>query len=141
MNITCSGGIFLSKSTHRFLLLNRTEGKTAGTWGIVGGKNEPSDQTPFDALCREIQEEIGFLPEIQKTIPLEQYESKDGGFYYHTYILLVNDEFIPKLNHEHSGYAWVENDCWPKPLHSGLRTTLSNKTTRAKIETIFDLLA
>ena len=141
MNITCSGGIFLSKSTHRFLLLNRASGKTAETWGIVGGKNEPTDQTPYEALRREIQEEIGFIPEIIKTIPLEQFESKDGGFYYHTYVLLVEDEFIPKLNHEHTGYAWVSNECWPKPLHQGLRTTLSNKTTRAKIETIFDLLA
>lgn len=141
MNITCSGGIFLSKTTHRFLLLNRTTGKTAGTWGIVGGKNEPSDQTPYDALCREITEEIGFLPNILKTIPLEQYESKDGEFYYHTYILLVEDEFIPKLNHEHSGWAWVSNECWPKPLHSGLKTTLGNKITKVKIETIFDLLA
>jgi hypothetical protein len=141
MNIICSGGIFLSKKTHRFLLLNRTSNKTANTWGIVGGKNEPSDQTPYDALCREIQEEIGFLPEISKTIPLEQYESKDGEFYYHTYILLVEDEFIPQLNYEHSGWAWVSNECWPKPLHSGLKTTLANKTTQAKIQTIFDLLS
>jgi len=141
MNIICSGGIFLSKSTKRFLLLNRSEGKTAGTWGIVGGKHEPTDQTPYEALCREIQEEIGFLPNIEKTIPLEQYESKDGEFYYHTYVLLVGDEFIPKLNHEHSGYAWVSKDSLPKPLHSGLRTTLSSKTNKAKIDTIFDLIS
>jgi 8-oxo-dGTP pyrophosphatase MutT (NUDIX family) len=140
MNIICSGGIFLSKSTKKFLLLHRSEGKTAGTWGIVGGKHEPSDQTPYEALCREVQEEIGFLPDIEKTIPLEQYESKDGEFYYHTYVLLVKDEFMPKLNHEHSGYAWVDKDCWPKPLHSGLRTTLSSKTNKAKIDTIFDVL-
>jgi hypothetical protein len=141
MNVICSGGLFLSKSTKRFLFLNRSEGKTDGTWGIVGGKHEPSDQTPYEALCREVQEEIGFLPDIEKTIPLEQYESKDGGFYYHTYVLLVKDEFIPQLNHEHSGYAWVSKDYWPKPLHSGLRTTLSSKTNKAKIDTIFDVLA
>jgi hypothetical protein len=140
MKIICSGGLFLSKKTKRFLVVNRAEGKTAGTWGIVGGKNEPSDQTPYDALCREITEEIGFLPQIEKIIPLEQYISKDEGFYYHTYALLVEDEFLPKLNHEHSGYAWVSNDCWPKPLHSGLKTTLGSKTIKAKIETILDIV-
>ena len=88
-------------------------------------------------LIYSIYRHINF---IEKTIPLEQYESKDGGFYYHTYVLLVKDEFMPKLNHEHSGYAWVDKDCWPKPLHSGLRTTLSSKTNKAKIDTIFDVL-
>ena len=70
MNIICSGGIFVSKDTRRFLFLNRTQGKTAGTWGIVGGKNEPIDRAPIDTLQREIKEELGFLPQIDKFIPL-----------------------------------------------------------------------
>jgi 8-oxo-dGTP pyrophosphatase MutT (NUDIX family) len=141
MNIICSGGLFLTQSTKRFLFLNRASGKTADTWGIAGGKNEPTDQTPYEALCREITEEIGFLPQIEKAIPLEQYVSKDEGFYYHTYVLLVKDEFIPKLNDEHTGYAWVDYECWPKPLHSGLKTTLQSKTNNAKIQTILDIIS
>jgi hypothetical protein len=140
MNITCSGGIFLTQTTKRFLLLLRNQGKTAGTWGIAGGKNEPTDLTPYDALCREITEEVGFLPPIEKIIPLEQYTSKDEGFSYHTYVLLVKEEFIPKLNEEHSGYAWVDYDMWPKPLHSGLKTTLNSKTNKVKIQTILDIV-
>lgn len=139
--ITCSGGLFLSKKTKRFLVLHRSGGKTNGTWGIVGGKNEPHDLTPYDGLRREIKEEIGFMPKIEKSIPLEQYISKDEGFHYHTYVLLIEDEFIPVLNHEHTGYAWVDNLCWPKPLHSGLKTTLSSKTIRAKLDTIFDIIS
>ena len=36
--IVCSGGLFLAKDTKRFLFLLRSQGKTAGTWGLVGGK-------------------------------------------------------------------------------------------------------
>ena len=139
-DITCAGSIFLAKDTKRFLFLLRTQGRSANTWGIAGGKKEPCDNTPYDALLREVQEEIGFLPNIEKTIPIEWYESKDQLFYYNTYVLIVEREFIPKLNHEHAGYAWVELDRWPKPLHQGVKTTLHNKTTRTKIQTILQVI-
>ena len=139
-DITCAGGIFLARDTQRFLFLLRTQGRTAGTWGLAGGKKEPEDNTAYDALQREIQEEIGFLPNINKTVPIEWYASKDELFYYNTYVLIVDEEFIPKLNQEHAGYCWVTVDNWPKPLHSGLKNTLNNKTTKAKIQTILDLI-
>ena len=60
--IICSGGLFLARDTRRFLFLLRTQGKTAGTWGLVGGRKEPSDATAFEALSREIQEEVGTTP-------------------------------------------------------------------------------
>ena len=68
--IVCSGGLFIAKDTHRFLLLLRNQGKTSGTWGLVGGKKEPADLTVIDALTREIQEEVGKTPVIKKIIPL-----------------------------------------------------------------------
>lgn len=139
-NITCAGGLFLSRKTKRFLLLLRTQGRTAGTWGLAGGKKEPSDKTDYDTLIREIQEELGCLPKIEKTIPIESYESNDQLFYYNTYVLIVEDEFLPSLNHEHAGYCWVEIDSWPRPLHQGVKTTLNSKTTRTKVETIIQML-
>ena len=140
-DITCAGGIFLARKTQRFLFLLRTQGRTAGTWGLAGGKKEPGDTTAYDALLREIQEEIGFTPEIKKTVPIEWYESKDELFYYNTYVLIVEEEFMPILNGEHAGYCWVNADNWPKPLHSGLKATLSNRTTKAKIQTILDVIS
>ena len=139
-NITCAGGIFLARNTQRFLLLLRNNGRTAGTWGLAGGKQEPGDNTPYQALIREIEEELGAIPTISKTIPIERYSSPDEHFYYNTYVLIVEDEFLPKLNDEHSGYCWVDYDRWPKPLHQGVKTTLSSRTTRAKLETILDLI-
>ena len=94
----------------------------------------------MDTLTREINEEIGFLPSIEKIVPIELYSTADNTFSYQTYILIVKDEFIPKLNCEHSGYAWVENENWPKPLHNGLKNTLNNKITKIKIETILTVI-
>ena len=83
--IVCSGGLFLAKDTKRFLFLLRAKGKTAGTWGLVGGKKEPIDTTPVDTLNREISEEIGKSPTIKKIVPLELFISVDQKFYYNTY--------------------------------------------------------
>ena len=140
-DIVCSGGIFLARDTKRFLFLLRSQGKTAGTWGIAGGKKEPTDLTPYDALLREIQEEVGFLPKINKPVPIEYYASKDEQFYYHTYVLLVDEEFIPRLNDEHEGYCWVGINSWPKPLHSGLKNTLTSRANKGKIQTILDVIS
>jgi 8-oxo-dGTP pyrophosphatase MutT (NUDIX family) len=138
--IVCSGGLFLSRDTKRFLLLLRTQGKTAGTWGLVGGKKEPADLTAFDALTREISEEIGTTPKIKKVVPLELFTSNDQNFYYNTYVLIVEKEFIPTLNSEHQGYAWVDFNKWPKPLHQAVKTSLNNKIIKTKLELLLDLI-
>jgi 8-oxo-dGTP pyrophosphatase MutT (NUDIX family) len=138
--IVCSGGLFLARDTKRFLFLLRTQGKTAGTWGLVGGKKEPADHTAIDVLHREIQEEIGRLPSIKKIIPLELFTSNDLQFQYNTYVLIVEREFIPVLNTEHAGYAWCQFEMWPKPLHQGVKHSFNNKTVKAKLELLLDLV-
>lgn len=136
-HIVCSGGIFVSKETKRFLFLLRNK---ENVWGFVGGQKEPSDQTPYEALLREITEEIATSPKIEKTVPLELYTSNDGSFFYHTYVLIVEKEFLPKLNGEHCGYAWVDYGNWPKPLHLAVKTSLNNKANKNKLEVILDLI-
>lgn len=138
--IVCSGGLFLAKDTKRFLFLHRTQGKTAGTWGIVGGKKEPRDSTPYEALKRESEEEIGDFSGAKKVVPLELFTSSDQNFQYNTYVVIVEKEFQPSLNEEHSGYAWCSYNNWPKPLHQGLKNSFSNKIIRAKLELILALI-
>jgi ADP-ribose pyrophosphatase YjhB (NUDIX family) len=138
--IVCSGALFYTLNTNRFLLLHRTQSKQSNVWGLVGGTNEESE-TPWEGLRREIQEEIGTPPEIKKTIPLETFVSNDEQFLFHTYLCVVQDEFIPTLNQEHDGYCWVSFGKWPKPLHTGLANTLRNKTNQQKLETIFKLIS
>lgn len=137
--IVCSGALFYAKSTRRFLLLQKSHGKHEGTWGLVGGTNV-NGETPWQGLQREIVEEIGFIPEIIKTIPLETFVSNDRVFNFHTYLCVIEDEFVPNLSQEHYGWAWATIDRAPKPLHQGLRNSFSSKTIRTKLQTIFDLV-
>ena len=137
--IICSGALFYSLKTRRFLLLHRTQSKQKNVWGLVGGTNG-KDELPWPALEREIQEEIGTLPKILKTIPLETFVSTDEKFSFHTYLVVLKDEFLPLLNNEHDGYAWVSFGKWPKPLHMGLRNTLQSKTNQTKLQTVFSLI-
>jgi 8-oxo-dGTP pyrophosphatase MutT (NUDIX family) len=137
--IVCSGALFYALDTKRFLFLHRANGKTSGTWGLVGGGNELGE-SPFEGLTREIQEEVGDLPKFVKTIPLETFVSNDEKFNFHTYLVVIKKEFLPNLNNEHDGYAWTSFGKWPKTLHQGLRNTLQNKTNLTKLQTVFQVI-
>jgi ADP-ribose pyrophosphatase YjhB (NUDIX family) len=137
--IVCSGALFYAKSTRRFLLLQKATGKHRGTWGLVGGTNIEGE-TAWQGLQREIAEEVGNIPAIKKTIPLETFVSNDSVFNFHTYLCVIDNEFIPTLSSEHQGWAWCTVDGAPKPLHQGLRSSFSNKTIRTKLQTVFDIV-
>ena len=137
--IVCSGALFYAKSTRRFLLLQKAGGKHAGTWGLVGGTNI-TGETPWQGLQREVVEEIGSIPKILKTIPLEMFVSNDHVFNFHTYLCVINNEFVPELSDEHVGWAWATIDRAPKPLHQGLRNSFSSKIIRTKLQTVFDIM-
>ena len=138
--IICSGALFYTLDTQRFLFLHRTQSRQANVWGLVGGTNE-SEEIPYQALLRERKEEVGETPEIIKSIPLETFVSNDEKFNFHTYLCGVKEEFIPTVNGEHNGYAWVSFGNWPKPLHQGLRNTLQSKSNLTKLQTVFQLVS
>ena len=81
-NIICSGALFYCTSTKRFLFLQRTDAKTKGLWGLVGGQARFTESA-FEGLKREIQEEIGETSRFKKIIPLEMFTSNDLKFYFH----------------------------------------------------------
>lgn len=137
--IICSGALFYAKSTKKFLLLQKSRGKHIGTWGLVGGTNL-ANENPWQGLQREILEEIGTSPMVIKTIPLETFVSNDTVFNFHTYLCVIEDEFVPILSDEHCGWAWCTIDLAPKPLHQGLKNSFSNKIIRTKLQTIFDVI-
>ena len=137
--IICSGALFYAKKTHRVLLLQKAYGKHAGCWGLVGGHSEDNESV-WEGLQREITEELGVIPNILKIIPIESFVSNDEIFNFYTFLCVIDEEFIPIISNEHSGWAWANINNLPKPLHQGLRSSFSHKIIKTKLQTIFDIL-
>jgi 8-oxo-dGTP pyrophosphatase MutT (NUDIX family) len=133
--VTAVGVWFYSVSTHRYLYLMRNDPKHPNTWGLPGGRVE-SGETLIAAMTRECEEELGAMPEYLRLVPIEKFTTSDAGFAYHTFFCSVVDEFCPKLNDEHVGWAWLDSGTWPKPMHPGLWSTVNFEAVRDKIVTV-----
>ncbi len=133
MSNIAAGVFFYSKSTSRYLFLLRTDAKNPGNWGIPGGKIN-SDETLLDGLARECEEEIKFFPHGAKMIPIQKFVNH--SFTYHTFFCQIDNEFIPTLNDEHCGYAWVGEGQYPKPLHPGLFSTVNFDVVQHKLNSL-----
>lgn len=133
------GTVFLALDTERVLLQFRNSDKRhKHTWGFWGGLVEKGE-SPYEALTRELDEELGLVPDINKLNPIDVYQSKDKNFMYYSFVAVIEKEFMPNLNGESCGYAWVNIGTWPKPLHEGARATLSYNKGNEKLKTILDL--
>jgi ADP-ribose pyrophosphatase YjhB (NUDIX family) len=133
--VTAVGVWFYAIDTQRYLYLMRNDPKHPDTWGLPGGRIE-SRETLIDAITRECQEELGSMPEYIKLVPLEKFTTADQQFSYHTFFCTVTQEFVPKLNHEHTGWAWLASGIWPRPMHPGLWSTVNFDAVRDKISTM-----
>lgn len=136
ISVNASGTLFYSIKTHRVLMQLRS--KTCSyplTWSLWGGKQERNER-PVETLLREVREEMGSTPEILKIYPLHKYISKDGEFEYNSFCCVVDNEFVPVLNNESAGYAWIEPGLWPKPLHNGAKGFLLGRVFRNKLNAL-----
>ena len=116
-----AGVFFHSQKTNRFLYLLRTDRQNP-SWSIPGGGIE-KDETLLGGIKRECMEEMNYSPIDMKLIPIQKFTN--GNFTYHTFFCQVENEFMPTLNDEHCGYAWVRSGQYPKPLHPGLFSTVN----------------
>jgi 8-oxo-dGTP pyrophosphatase MutT (NUDIX family) len=123
---------FLAQDTNRYLYLMRNDKRHPNAWALPGGKINTSE-TLLGGMERECTEELGFFPEYQHLVPLERFTSADGEFEYNTWICVISCEFQPRLNHEHVGYAWIQQGIWPRPMHPGLWNTVNIETIQQKI--------
>lgn len=130
------GAIFVSSKTHQVMLNLRAEYKSHPLeWSLWGGMLNHGEH-PRDGLLREIKEEMALMPNIDKIYPFDIYRSKDNNFEYHSYVIVVGEEFIPVLNRESAGYCWVKLGHWPKTMHSGARISFCNKSATERISLI-----
>ena len=81
--------------------------------------------------CREFQDEK-IEDEVTHRILDSARFAPSGGNRQGVHVVVVKDQFVPKLNGEHSGFCWVTNNNWPKPLHQGLKHTLNDKSIKNK---------
>lgn len=133
--VNAVGVWFYSVTTGRYLYLMRNDPKHPGSWGLPGGRME-SGESLRDAMFRECREELGLVPDFMRLVPIEKFTTPDGKFCYHTFYCSVDDEFVPKLNHEHMGYAWIDSGTWPRPMHPGLWSTVNFDAVRDKMLTM-----
>ena len=138
--LSSTGALIYCTKTHRYLFLLRNSNRHSGSWGIVGGKVE-AGETVIQGLHREIREELGGEIKDAKIIPIEQYTSDNDKFVFHTYLISVDEEFVPVLNHEHRGYCWVPLDDHPKPLHPGVWRSFKFAAILDKIKTMETVLS
>lgn len=134
MTKQAAGVFFYSKSTRRYLYLLRSDQRSP-TWSIPGGGIEPNE-TLLEGIARECQEEMNFVSQL-KLIPIQKFVN--GTFIYHTFFCEVEEEFIPILNDEHIGYAWVGGGMYPKPLHPGLFSTVNIDIVIEKLNSLTEL--
>lgn len=132
------GALIYAKNTDRFLFVLRDGKKFAGSWGLVGGKVDNSE-TVGQALHREIKEEINLDVSTQKIIPLDTFTSDNKKFLFYTYLIMMEEEFMPTLNKEHRGYCWCYLKDHPTPLHPGLKVTFNTDEIKKKITTVMTL--
>lgn len=140
--LKAAGACIIAKDTKRILLQQRSkEVSYPRNWGLFGGKVEEKENVS-QGLLRELNEEINLDPikDIVKVYPLDQYHSRDKTFSYYTFVVIVEQEFVPILNSETGGYTWIHCDYVPKPLHPGTRRTLFSKNKLKQIRTIISEL-
>ena len=136
--IIASGCIFLSIDSGRVMLQQRSgEVNHPRTWGFFGGKGEGKER-PVETLYREMEEEVGIVPDIKKVIPINKFTSPNKKFIYHSFVVTVQEEFVPVLNNESDGYGWVKIGNWPRPLHPGAKIQFNSKQLIKKLKTVYE---
>lgn len=135
--LVASGILFQHETDHKVCLFLRSGVMQSGTWGIPGGKVDYSED-PKDSAIREVEEEIGGLPDGYFSDRKYIYETplntgdyisgdEDGGpdenryaksgdvFRYITYLYIVKEsDWRPELNWEHKRVEWFGIDELPE---------------------------
>ncbi len=122
-----AGILFYAKDTGRFLIGKRSASCEApNTWANFGGGVEEGE-SPEQGARREAWEEAGFKGAVALT---PMYLSRQQNFTYHNYLGVVDTEFTPVLNDEHTEYLWAPISEFPDDLHPKFAEALQSPEAR-----------
>jgi uncharacterized protein len=116
-----AAGVALEAPSGKVLFVKRSDKATdqPGKWAFPGGHLEEGE-TERQAAAREVHEETGRY--VDPETLYDHLATTSEGF--STFRSLVNEEFTPALNHEHSAFKWATPYEPPQPLHPGVTETL-----------------
>lgn len=97
-----AAGVMICTKAGKVLLLRRAD---SGQWAFPGGHIEDGE-TAEQAAVRECEEETGFTPQIASEWTRRVADNVD----FTTFFALVNDEFEPEMNDEHTAFKWFPVD-------------------------------
>lgn len=104
MDVTRAAGIMFMEPGGTVLMLRRGPGGDHPLeWCFPGGTTE-GDETSEQTAERETIEELGFLPDGEKSMLTRRIAE---GVDYTTFLQPVAESFIPVINGEHTAFLWA----------------------------------
>ena len=98
----------------KILILKRSAGDDhlPEVWETVGGGMDV-EQTPQEALKREIREETGLEVSVREPFNVFTFRKQTGEFKVGITFLCDSEDDTVVLSHEHGEYRWIEPEEFP----------------------------
>lgn len=139
LSTKAAGILFLTDDDNVLFLKRGPGGDHPGEWCFPGGTQEDGESAE-DTAVRETKEELGFCPDGQRVVLARRISVNEsaepvgveihpvpelgGKVDFTTFLQRVDETFSPKLNGEHTAWAWAKKSTPPEPLHPGARVGL-----------------